>query len=196
MMIAFAMVAAATIPPPVAEAVKGAAGVPGATVELSAYRPSPASCPIESAQVERPYFGSGEVLAHFAGAHCSGAALVHVSVRAAIWIAKKAVRAGEVIEAEQVEKEIHGEVLSALPNGARAAHAINAGQAISAEMLQDAAGPVGGKVSVELVDGALRIGTTGRVVPCSRGKSCAVLPSGKHVEGDFTGGVLVVGVNP
>jgi hypothetical protein len=72
---------------------------------------------------------------------------------------------------------------------------INAGQILSAEMLQDAAGAVGSKVAVALVDGALRIDTSGRVVPCSRGKSCAVLESGKHVEGDFTGGVLVVGVN-
>jgi hypothetical protein len=198
MMLALATIAVTIIPPPVALAIRSAAAVPGAVVELSGYRASPASCVAREARVDRPYFVSGEVMARFTGQDsrgpCSGAALVHATVRAQVWVAAKAARSGDLIEAVQAEREVRVEPLAGLPEGARAARAIAAGSVIDAGLLQDAAGPAGSKIQIELHDGSLRIATSGRVVPCSRGKSCALLESGKHVEGLFRGGVLIVEV--
>jgi len=198
-MLVFAIIAATIIPPPVAEAVRTAVAVPVATVELSAYRAAPASCVAREARVDRPYFFSGEVMARFTGQDsrgaCSGAALMHATVRARVWVAAKPLRAGELIEAVQAEREVRAEPIE-VPEGARAAKSIAAGSIIEAGSLQDAAGPTGGKIPIELRDGSLRIATASRVVPCSRGKSCAVLETGKHVEGLVQNGVLVVEVSP
>jgi hypothetical protein len=200
MMLAAATIALTNIPAPVTEAVQKAAAVPGATVTLSAYRAAPASCVATEARVERPYFVSGEVMARFTGTDargvCNGAAMVHATVRAELWVAAKSARAGEPIEAIRAEREVRTEPLLELPQGARAAKAIAAGSIIDANTLQDAAGPSGSHIQIELRDGSLRIATAGRVTPCSRGKSCAVLESGKHVEGLVQDGVLVVEVAP
>jgi hypothetical protein len=194
--IALAIIAVTTIPQAVAASVKTAVAVPGATVELSNYRAAPASCIAREARVERPYFASGEVMARFTGEDskgpCNGAALVHATVRAQVWVAARAARAGEPIEAIQAERELRGEPLQDLPQGARAARNIAAGAIIDSDSLQDAAGPTGSKIGIELRDGALRVATVGRVVPCGRGKSCAVLQSGKHVEGQVQNGILLV----
>lgn len=195
-LLAAAIIAATTIPRAVAAPVEAAAGVPGATVTLSNYRTAPASCVAREARVERPYFTSGEVMARFTGEDskgpCSGAALVHATVRAPVWVAVKSAKAGETIEAVQAERELRAEPLTDLPQGARAARSIAAGAIIDQASLQDAAGPTGSKIAVELRDGTLRVATVGRVVPCGRGKSCAVLQSGKHVEGQVENGVLLV----
>jgi hypothetical protein len=194
--IAAAIIAVTIIPQAVASSVKTAAGVPGATVELSNYRAAPATCVAREASVERPYFTSGEVMARFTGEDskgpCNGAALVHATVRAQVWVAAKAAKTGDPIEAMKAERELRAEPLADLPQGARAAKAIAAGSIIDAASLQDAAGPVGSKIGIELRDGALRVATEGRVVPCGRGKSCAVLQSGKHVEGQVQNGILLV----
>ena len=194
--LAAAIIAVTTIPQAVAASVKTAAGVPGATVELSNYRAAPASCVAREARVERPYFASGEVMARFTGEDskgpCNGAALVHATVRAQVWVAAKAAKTGDAIEAIKAERELRAEPLTDLPQGARAARPIAAGSIIDAASLQDAAGPVGGKIGIELRDGALRVATEGRVVPCGRGRSCAVLQSGKHVEGQVQNGILLV----
>jgi hypothetical protein len=196
MVVAAAIIALTTIPPAVAASVKTAAAVPGATVELSNYRAAPASCIAREASVERPYFASGEVMARFTGEDskgpCNGAALVHATVRARVWVAARGAKTGEPIEAIQAERELRAEPLAQLPRGARAARAIAAGSIIDAASLQDPAGPVGSKIDIELRDGALRVATEGRVVPCGRGRSCAVLQSGKHVEGQVENGVLLV----
>jgi hypothetical protein len=193
---AAAIIAVTIIPPAVAASVRTAAAIPGATVELSNYRAAPAGCAPREASVERPYFASGEVMARFTGEDsrgpCKGAALVHATVKAPVWVATKAARPGELVEAAQAEREVRGEPLAQLPQGARAAKAIAAGSVIDADSLQAAAGPTGSQIQVELRDGTLRIATAGRVVPCGRGKSCAVLQSGKHVEGAVENGVLVV----
>ena len=46
------------------------------------------------------------------------------------------------------------------------------------------------KVSVRA--GTLSIAQTGRIVSCGRGRTCAVMPSGKHVEGQIVEGQLIV----
>jgi hypothetical protein len=55
------------------------------------------------------------------------------------------------------------------------------------------AGPaVGTRVRILVRVGSLVVEEVGRLVPCSRGLACAVVPSGKHVEGRLEDGTLVV----
>lgn len=51
---------------------------------------------------------------------------------------------------------------------------------------------MGTSVHVVVVAGALTIEEVGHVVPCSRDAVCAVVPSGKHVEGEMVDGKLFV----
>ena len=45
---------------------------------------------------------------------------------------------------------------------------------------------------VLIVPGAMAIEQMGRAVSCARNHNCAVLPSGKHVDGTFVDGRLLV----
>jgi len=47
-------------------------------------------------------------------------------------------------------------------------------------------------VKVVLVSGGLAVEQVGRAVPCARNHNCAVLPSGKHVDGALVEGRLMV----
>jgi len=49
-------------------------------------------------------------------------------------------------------------------------------------------------VKVLVRNGALAIETVGRLVACGAGRACAVLASGKHVEGQLADGRLIVEV--
>jgi hypothetical protein len=51
---------------------------------------------------------------------------------------------------------------------------------------------VGSRVRILVRVGSLVVEEVGRLVPCSRGVACAVVPSGKHVEGRLEAGTLVV----
>jgi hypothetical protein len=50
----------------------------------------------------------------------------------------------------------------------------------------------GTPVKIVVRVGALSVEQLGRIVPCTRDAICAVLPSGKHVEGRLEDGRLVV----
>jgi hypothetical protein len=52
----------------------------------------------------------------------------------------------------------------------------------------------GGAVRVVVRSGLVVLEQTGRFVPCGAGRACAVLPSGKHVEGRLEDGRVVVEV--
>jgi hypothetical protein len=51
---------------------------------------------------------------------------------------------------------------------------------------------VGTRVRILVRVGSLVVEEAGRLVPCSRGLACAVVPSGKHVEGRLEDGTLLV----
>jgi hypothetical protein len=50
----------------------------------------------------------------------------------------------------------------------------------------------GTSVRIVVRTGALTVEQLGRIVPCSRDAVCAVLPSGRHVEGRLEDGRLIV----
>ena len=50
----------------------------------------------------------------------------------------------------------------------------------------------GALVAVRIRSGALTVEQSGRAVPCARGLACALLPSGRRVEGRLTDGRLLV----
>jgi hypothetical protein len=54
------------------------------------------------------------------------------------------------------------------------------------------AAAAGSRVRILVQVGSLMVEEVGRLVPCSRGLVCAVVPSGKHVEGRLDNGTLVV----
>ncbi len=59
--------------------------------------------------------------------------------------------------------------------------------------LPAAPAPVAGsRVRVLVRVGALSVEEDGRLVPCTRNRTCAVVSSGKHLEGQLENGILVV----
>ena len=67
-----------------------------------------------------------------------------------------------------------------------------AGQILDGAVVGEPTLRFGEVVKVVVVSGALMIEQTGRGAPCARGRSCAVLASGKQVEGELVDGRLVV----
>jgi len=83
------------------------------------------------------------------------------------------------------------EPLSALPAGALASRTIAAGAQLESSLLQ--VGPRPGEVvTVRLQAGALAVEQAGRALPCPRGRACALLPTGRRVEGRLEGGRILV----
>lgn len=152
------------------------------------------------AEASRPIEGSGRVavkLAGFrpAGDACEVWAWVRVRVYAPVPVAARAIRAGEpVANAARIEeREIKpGHVPAMLTDDSTSDRALGAGQMIEVSAIRPAGPGAGQAVRVVLVSGALAIEQTGRAVSCGRGAFCAVLPSGKHVEGTFADGRLLV----
>jgi hypothetical protein len=81
--------------------------------------------------------------------------------------------------------------LATAPEGAVAARAIPAGAPIEEAMLRRGPAP-GAPVAVVLRSGLIAVETTGRAVPCPRGRACALLPSGRRVEGRLDAGRILV----
>jgi hypothetical protein len=83
--------------------------------------------------------------------------------------------------------------LRAAPAGAAATRRLGAGVALDESAVR--VGPAaGGPVVVLLRAGSLTVEQTGRAVPCLPGKACALLPSGRRVEGRFEDGRILVEV--
>jgi hypothetical protein len=197
MMAPIALLLALAVPPPVEAAARAALAVPEAQLTLSAYRPAPAGCAPREVEVASRIVASGTVVARFRGEdvrghECSGAAFLRASVRSSQWVAARAFRSGELVEAIRALRELRAgsEPLFLMPAGARAARALAAGEALEEGSLRtsDPDAPV----AIEIRSGALRIQTAGRRVPCARGRACAVLASGKRVEGVAQGDRLIV----
>src|SRR5260370_812377 len=67
-----------------------------------------------------------------------------------------------------------------------------AGAVVDSDAATGATARPGEPVKVVLISGGLAIEQNGRAVPCVHGRSCAVLTTGKHVEGDLVAGRLLV----
>jgi flagella basal body P-ring formation protein FlgA len=155
---------------------------------------------VERAAPPAPVNGSGRFAVRLAGTGrngvpCEGWGWARVRLLAPALVAARALRAGEPLDGsvstEEREVAAGRAPLSALPAGAVAGRALAAGQPIGSRDLRVGARP-GAPVTVVVRLGTLEIEQPGHAVPCARGRACAVLPSGRRVEGDWRDGRLVV----
>jgi flagella basal body P-ring formation protein FlgA len=190
-------------PAVVRQAVERALSVPGARLasvvdERAAARA--ADCHPASAEVLRPVDGSGRIAVKLSGhsAHgksCDAWTWVRVRVMAPVAVATRALSAGDKLEGATTveERELRpGHVPARIGSASVVTHALGAGQIIEASLVSEPTLRPGEPIKVLVISGALMIEQTGRGAPCARGRSCAVLGSGKQVEGELVGGKLVV----
>jgi hypothetical protein len=130
-------------------------------------------------------------------AACTGWLWADVRVMGPTPVARRAIRAGEPVAPGAVrleQREIRaGQAPAVLGPDVVADRLIAAGQVIEPSAVR-AAGPRNGEaLKVVLVSGGLQIEQLGHALACGRAQ-CAVLPSGKHVEGTLVEGRLMVTV--
>ncbi|HET7754926.1 MAG TPA: hypothetical protein VFK85_13540 [Anaeromyxobacteraceae bacterium] len=183
-------------------ALTAALSVPGARAELVTLRPSlPAGCAAVTLEAPRPIASSGDVPLRArgvqpAGAPCEGWAWARVRVVAPVPVSTRALAEGEPIDANAwrlAEREIAAgrAPLAAIPAGSTASRRIPAGAPLDEVDLR-LGPPPGEPVTVLVRAGALSVEQPARAIACHRGRACALLPSGRRVEGTFDGARLVV----
>ena len=190
---------AADVPAPVAAAVETALVVPGGRLSVQSFKATGAggaTCQVREASVERPIEGSGRYPIKLGGRGCPAWGWVEVKVHSMALVTTRSVRAGESLAGavSQVEREVRPPLreLAADVQGARASRPIGRGQVVEKSHLEAAGAAPGSTVKVLVRAGSLQVVQSGRVVPCGRGRICAVMPSGKHVEGEMVEGRLIV----
>ena len=193
---------AADVAPPVRVAVDTALALEGAraeVVDLAGSLPSP--CALARAEVQAPIAASGRVAMHLFGADAGGRACeawawARVRVRAPSLVTTRALADGDALDGAvaPMEREVQPgrPPLPVLPEGAIAARALPAGAAVADADIRVGARP-GETVAVVLREGALTIEQEGRAIACRRGRVCALLPSGRRVEGVWHDGRIVLG---
>jgi hypothetical protein len=189
------------IPAAVHEGLSRASALPGARVEVLEWQPAiPPSCAVARAAASTPLAGSGRVALRLSGSRaggvpCEGWGWARVRMFAPAIVSARAVRAGEPlagsVATEEREVAAGHAPLSALPAGAVADRALAAGQALEPRDLRTGPRP-GDAVAIVIRFGSLEVEQPGHAVPCARGRACAVVPSGRRVEGNWRDGRLVV----
>jgi hypothetical protein len=189
---------------PLQAALSAAVTIPGARADIVALDRPAGECvttgPRMHVEIPRPIDGSGRIAVKLIGSRTGGAtcevwAWARVRIFAQVPVARRAVREGDaLVPATQMEeREIKsGHVPATLTEGATADRSLGAGQIVEADFVRAPGLRPGELVKVLIVSGAMAIEQTGHAVPCARGHNCAVLPSGKHIEGTFVGGRLMV----
>jgi hypothetical protein len=185
-----------TLPPEVQAAMNNAVAIAGARVVPVSYTPSSGRpCQASAAVIGRPIDGGGRFAVKLTGEGCTAWAWLKVDVWAQVPITTRLVREGERLDdaVTFVDRQIiSGRAPVSLSSESVAARSIARGQAVMPEQVKRSSGNAGDTVKVLVQSGALAVETTGRLVACGRDKSCAVLASGKHVEGRLTEGRLMV----
>jgi hypothetical protein len=191
---------AAAAPTPQA-AVAAALAQPGGQVEVLGIRVSQgAGCAAEGWEALRPIEASGAAGLRFEGhdprsVACQGYAWAQVKVLAPSAVTTRALHEGEPLEdavAVALREVLPGRrPLAGVPAGAVAARPLAAGLPLDPQAIR--VGPRAGEpISVVLRVGALSVEQPGRSVPCARDHACALLPSGRRVEGRLEAGRLLV----
>ena len=173
------------LPSAVSESLTRALAIPGARMVPLSWSAS-AGCGIRSANVSRAINGSGRVAVKFTGRNCSGWGWVRLEVWAETAITTRVVRTGEAVGSAfaMVEQEvIPGRMPFVPPAGAVAVRSLPIGTFINPGDVSMSAVVAGDPIKIVVAAGALAVETQGRRVACAGGRACAVLPSGKHVEG-------------
>lgn len=193
--------AGATVSPMAQAALDQATTVAGARVEVSRFTVQDAAgCRVDRAEVSSPIEGSGRVSLRLLGQGrdgrpCSSWATATIRLLAQVPVATRAVRTGENLDGaiDVAEREVFpGRPPVQVPTGATATRPLTKGQPVDASAFRARGLAVGSTIKIRVVVGAVSAEQTGRVVSCAQGKTCAVLPSGKHVEGTVQDGRLVV----
>ncbi len=191
------------VAPLVRHALERALSTPGARIESAveergAGRPS--DCHATEAEVAQPIEASGRLAVKISGraphgGHCELWVWTRVRVVGPVAVAARSLRAGDALAGLYTteERELRaGHGPAAIGPSSVAARAMAAGQMLDASTVVEPTLRLGDMVKVVVVSGALVIEQTGRGAPCARGRSCAVLASGKQVEGELVDGRLVV----
>jgi hypothetical protein len=159
---------------------------------------APSGCRGTGASVPRPIDGSGRIAVRVSGRGCSGWGWVDLQVWAETQVTTRSVRAGEKLASAStvVEREIRpGRVPFIASADAVASRSLPVGCAIEPTDVSKTSLGLGDSIKVVFLSGAVAIEAQGRRSQCLRGRDCAILPSGKHVEGHVDeGGRLVVEV--
>jgi flagella basal body P-ring formation protein FlgA len=170
------------LPSEVSESLTQALVVPGGRIVVLDWS-GPQRCHVRSANVARPIDGSGRVAVKVTGQGCSGWGWVRLEVWAETAVTTRAVRAGEELSSATTlaEREIHS------------GRSLPAGMVLDMDSASGSRVAVGDPVKVVFLSGSVAIEMQGRRTTCIRARDCAVLPSGKHVEGrlDDSGRLLV-----
>jgi hypothetical protein len=158
----------------------------------------PTGCRVTGAAVPRPIDGSGRVPVKISGRGCSGWGWVELQVWAETSVTTRVVRGGELLASSLtvVEHEIRpGHLPFIVPPDAVASRTLPIGRAVEPNDISRTTVTLGDPIKVVFVAGAVAIETQGRRSNCLRSRDCAVLSSGKHVEGHIDeGGRLIVEV--
>lgn len=183
------------LPSEVSESLTRALAVPDARLVPVRFS-APAGCRVASAQVPRPIDGSGRVAVKISGRGCSGWGWAEVEVWAEASVTTRMVRAGEKLgpASTVVEREIRsGQVPFIVDGDAVASRTLPIGSVIQPSDVSRTRVTLGDQVKVVLIAGLVSIETQGRRSGCVRGRDCAILPSGRHVEGylDDVGRLIV-----
>jgi hypothetical protein len=183
------------LPSAVSESLSHALAIPGARIVPLSWS-APEGCHIRNASVPRSIEGSGRVAVKYAGKNCSGWGWVRLEVWSETAVTTRAMRAGEAVETgyAMVEQEVRpGRMPFVPPAGAVAIRSLPAGTSLDPRDVSMSAVVAGDPVKIIVAAGTVAIETQGRRVPCARSRACAVLPTGKHVEGhmDDSGRLIV-----
>ena len=185
------------LPREVSESLSHALAIPGARIVPLAWS-APAGCRVRRASVPRAIDGSGRVAVKFVGNNCSGWGWVRLEIWSETAVTTRAMRAGEAVESgfAMVEREVRpGRMPFVTPVGGVAVRSLPAGTALDPRDVSMSSVVAGDPVKVVVAAGAVAIETQGRRVPCAPSRACAVLSTGKHVEGRMDdGGRLIVEV--
>ena len=176
---------------------------PGARASVAAAQVSLGKdCRAEAWEALRPAQSSGQAALRFTGADaagrpCEGFAWARVTVLAPAPVATRPLEDGDPLDgavAWELREVRQGRTsLTALPAGATAARRLAVGAVLDEGSVRS--GPRAGQAVAVLIRlGALTVEQPGRAVACLRGRACAVLPSGRKVEGRLADGRILVEV--
>jgi hypothetical protein len=194
----------AAISPALQGALAAAVTIQGARADLVALDRPANDCvtshPGARVEIPRPIDGSGRFAVKLIGIRpnrvpCEVWAWARIRVLAQVSVARRPIKAGEslVSATRTEEREIKpGHVPALLTAASTADRSVGMGQMIEADVVATPGLRAGEPVRILIISGALAIEQIGHAVPCTRGHNCAVLPSGKRIEGTLVDGRLLV----
>lgn len=175
------------IPDVVHSALKQSFNLPGARfIPINFLNPK--DCEIQSALVTQPILGSGRVPVRYSGRHCTGLAWAEVKVWVDMAVTIRPVAKGQPLAGSirRVEFEVRRGQLPFWPRDeAVASRPLLSGVRITERDVDGINRESGSHVKVVVTNGSLAVTTEGRRIACGHGRMCAVLPSGKRVEGSL-----------